>query len=88
MDELEIKLDEHTSLTAWKNPDYNEISIYIKKDGYILQDLALVRQKHNHDDGDEIIHIPGEYEVLVWADENDEDYTNLFEIKEYKEEEN
>ena len=87
LDVINIKLDERTSLVVWKNydPDFNEISVYITKDGYIYQDLALVRQKYKFDDEGEIVHIPGEYEVLVWADKDNEDYTDKFEISEHKE---
>ena len=88
-DRIEIVIDEHTKLVGWKDTvtEYNEMCIYLEKDGYIYQDLVLVRQRHSNDDGSDIIHVPGEYQVLVWGDKDDEDYTNLFDIEERKDDE-
>ena len=83
---IEIVIDEHMKLVAWKDTvsDYNEISVYLEKDGYIYQDLALVRQKYEYND-EAIKNVPGKYEVIVWANCDDEDYTNKYEVEEHVE---
>ena len=49
-----------------------------------LQDLAIVRQAYNlssgDDDGGE--YIDGKYQVLVFSDKDNEDYTHKFDINE------
>ena len=84
-DKIEIQLDEHTKLVAWKDTvsNLNEISVYIEKDGYIHQDLALIRQKFKYTEDDDVENIPGKYEALVWSNASQEDYTHKFEIDEY-----
>ena len=67
-----------TKLVASLNCDdgYKEVCVYLEKDGCVYQDIA-------------VIGIEGEYkgEIIcrVYSDENDEDYTHSFSIKEYKE---
>ena len=58
---------------------HKEINIYLrsKKDGLIAQDIALVRKSETSND---------EIECLVWADELDEDFTDKFTIKVFKDE--
>lgn len=52
---------------------FNDMNIYLANiEKEWLQDLASIRFQNN------------KLEVLVWADENDEDYTHKFEIKEYQ----
>lgn len=67
-----INLGDKTCLVVDKTPDYDEFCVCIEKDGVIWQDLAIVRKEKK------------DYEVLVYADENNEDYTHKFTIKEYK----
>ena len=54
-----------------------------KKTNCITQDIVTVRQAVN-DDGHRI---PGAVDCLVWADENDEDYTHEFRINQFREDE-
>ena len=82
-----IKLNENTYLCAAESPDpYKELSVYIEKDGMVWQDLAVVREKY-HYDNDNVVG-EGKYEVFVYADESNEDFTHKFVIEEYKETEN
>lgn len=81
-------------LVAEKGIDnkYNEVYIGIEKDGVWVQDLAVVRQKYHYKDNpnSDIPDVVNEdkFEVLVYADKNDEDYTNRFVIEQYNEEDN
>lgn len=49
-----------------------------------LQDLAIVRQAYKLSDGenDGADYIDGKYQVLVYADKDNEDYTHKFDIDE------
>lgn len=49
-----------------------------------LQDLAIVRQTYNlpSSDDENIRYVDGEYQVLVFADKDNEDYTHKFDISE------
>lgn len=59
-----------------------EIAICFQdKDGCVLQDIVLVRAQQVPNGVPIDINIGAE--VLVWADENDEDYTDKFQIDEY-----
>lgn len=68
------------------NPEFDkEIMLYlVDKDGYIFQDLAIVRG--HYDNG--IVVDDSKFDVLVYGDPNNEDYTNSFVIDMYKEETN
>lgn len=61
----------------------DELIIFLqdKNDHCITQDIAAIRQAKSNDEP-----LPRTIECLVWADENTEDYTNSFLIKQYKEE--
>ena len=89
---LRIKLESGKYLVAEKtDPDYKEIAIGIEKDGVWNQDLAIIRNKVKLQDNAEssypaIEPIAGKYEVLVYGNEQEEDYTDRFEIGEYNEE--
>ena len=62
---------------------YPEASVYLKdKDGNI-QDIVCVNDKSAHPDMTRSVSAEKELECLVYADENDEDYTNFFGIKPY-----
>lgn len=71
---------------------YNEIYIGIEKDGVWVQDLATVREKYHYEDNpnSDIPNVVNEdkFEVLVYADKNNEDYTNKFTVEQYCEEDN
>lgn len=60
-----------------------EMCVYIAdKDGCAVQDLVMVRAEYTTDKGR--VNISDDINVLVWADENDEDYTDDFVIPQYK----
>ncbi|MBQ6148517.1 MAG: hypothetical protein IJI83_03110 [Oscillospiraceae bacterium] len=84
---LEVQVDEDTKIVAESDValGFNEIAVYLLKNGVVWQDLAIVRQAYVYGDNDEIIHKPGQYEVLVYGNPDDEDFTNRFLISEYKE---
>lgn len=99
--EVSVPLGEGRELVAEANTDkdYKELFIYLRKDGMVItQDLAIVRQKYEYagcsgarippfvDDSD-VVQVPGEYEVLVYGDSKNEDYTKAFVIDEWKGEE-
>jgi hypothetical protein len=72
--------DRYSKICASLNPApfEDEIIIGIKdKNGLYDQDLVLVRRNLK----------TKKYEVLVWSDANNEDYTHLFEIDRYVSEE-
>ncbi|MBP5462003.1 MAG: hypothetical protein J6Y20_07770 [Lachnospiraceae bacterium] len=62
----------------------------VGNDGVWYQDLAIVRNAYHYED--DIVDVNGipipvneedRFEVLVYADENNEDYTNAFKIEMY-----
>ena len=79
MNKLKIKLSDGNEIVVEINNhdgNHEEVCIYLEGPE-IVQDICLVRE---NDEDNNII------ECLVWADENDEDYTHNFDIKKYKEE--
>lgn len=62
-----------------------EITVYLedKTTGLILQDIALIRQAIQENSTEPI---PDKIDCLVWADKDNEDYTNKFVIDCYIEE--
>ena len=83
-----INIDNETKLYVEKNTDndFAEFMVFIKKNDGSIQDLARVGQDIIYDEkiGD-IVKVPNEYYVKVYADEIQEDYTDEFIVKEYKE---
>ena len=82
-------------LVAEKGIDdkYNEIYVGIEKNGVWVQDLAILREKFHYKDSHDSDILPtvvneGKFEVLVYANKDDEDYTNKFIIEQYCEEDN
>ena len=67
------------------DPDYREIIVGVFDSEQYLwcQDLAIVRQKYHYDHNLNVIQ-EDKYEVLVYADSEQEDYTDLFVIDRYK----
>lgn len=57
--------------------EHSEIAVCLWKDGVCMQNLCMIRP---YEDNKEDV------EILVWADECDEDYTHRFVIKQYEEE--
>ena len=85
---MKVELGDGKYLVADTYPgaEYREIYIYICDDSdVVIQDLACVRQKYEYDADDCVHHIDGLFEVLLWRNEYSEDYTDKFEIREYKE---
>lgn len=86
MNKLEIKLANGHKLVA-ELCEYNSvippaIAIYFQDEkGVVLQDIVLVRAKEKEISVIDDVNVGAE--VLVWADETDEDYTNRFKIDEY-----
>lgn len=78
---IDIKMNNGFHLVAEQNKELgfeNEIMIYlIDNNNCVYQDLSIVR--HSSDGN--------KFEVLVYADKDNEDYTNKFKIELYKEEE-
>lgn len=86
---IEIDLGNGCKLTAevGSDPMYpREIYVGIEKDGIWYQDLAIIKNTEKLLNG-ELTYIPNLFSVLVFADENLEDYTDRFEIKTHEEEE-
>lgn len=87
---IEVKLDDNFSLVAERNCDkeYNEIYIGINtNDNVWCQDLVLVGQEYTYDKEGRVKNIPDKYTVKVYADADNEDYTNEFIIDRHKIEE-
>lgn len=63
--------------------DYYEIFVgIVREDDVWWQDLAVVRNAYHYEKGT-LITDKDKYEVLVYGDENNEDYTDLFKIDLY-----
>ena len=87
MDKIKIDLG-FATLVAEKGTDesYHENFIGLEdKDGVWIQDLAIVGQTYHYTDDTEVVQDKG-VNVMVYADENDEDYTHKFDIDIYEEE--
>lgn len=65
--------------------ELKEIFVYIRDDNVAYQDLAVIREEYVISDNMNIIPIPGKYEVLVYGNSDNEDWTNAFQIPEYVE---
>lgn len=86
---ITIPLPNGYSLVATRNadPNYN-FEIYVgivDSDGVWYQDLAIIRNAYSINDNLNVVLKEGEFEVLVYSDKNQEDYTNKFHIGLYKE---
>lgn len=83
-DRIAIELPNGLKLVAEQNidPEYkNEIYVGIEtSDGVWHQDLAIVRSAYSVDDNLIVNWEPNRFEVLVYADKDDEDYTDKFSI--------
>lgn len=80
-EELRVPLDEDTDIVAnlCPVPEHPAVQCYLeKKNGEIWQDIALIRP--NEKDSQKV-------DVLVWADADDEDYTQRYVIPQYLPEE-
>ncbi len=81
--EVRIDIGNGLYLVAQQNEDYDyrrEIFIGIQnRDGWWLQDLSVVRNAYRYDDGG-VVWENGEFEVLVYGNSEEEDYTDRFGI--------
>lgn len=81
---ITIPLQNGFSLVAERNSDPNysrEIFIgIIDKSGVWCQDLAIVRNSYTYDSNWDVNWKDGEFDVLVYSDENNEDFTHDFTI--------
>ena len=70
------------NMCAWANEEdgYKEIQVHLEKNGEILQDLAIVGQDHVYKE-DNIVLVPNRYAVKVYADKDNEDFTDEFIIE-------
>ena len=83
---VEVSLPNGDKLVAEANydPDYKEIIVGIISDGVWVQDLAAVGEKYFYENGEKKT-VNDEYQILVWADKDQEDWTEKFEVEKYKE---
>ena len=90
MKEIRIPLGNGINLVAAQSgPPYNrEIAISLEGDRdskFGAQNLAIVCQKYDYS-GDGVKYVPDKFNVLVYSDSMNEDYTHKFEIDKYREE--
>ena len=85
MDKIKIDLG-FATLVAEKGADNNYREIYLSledKNGVWLQDLAIVGQQYHYDTNDGVVHDKG-IDVKVYADCDNEDFTDEFRISIYE----
>ena len=79
---ITIELPKGLKLVAERNidPEYqNEIYVGIETpDGIWHQDLVVIRNAYSIDDNLIVNWNPGKFEVLVYANKDDVDYTNIW----------
>lgn len=81
---ISIKLNNGKELVAElynHDGEHPEITVYIREDGLIYQDICLVRPH----DGINCVQEKDSVDVLVWADKNNEDFTDEYWIEFYEE---
>ena len=82
---VSLPLENGFNLCAEINPDqnYKEIFVGVTNElGDWKQDLAIVRQKYHYDHDLKTVQ-EDKYEVLVFADKENEDYTHAFTVERY-----
>lgn len=64
------------------DPEYpNEFFVGIEdKDGVWIQDFAIIRQRYNYNENGEVEYDDDNFEILVFGDDENEDYTDKFNI--------
>ena len=79
---ISIDLGNGKKLVADVCPEdsYKEIFIGVEDTDGNYQDLAVVREQYTHK-GNEVVPIYDCYSVLVWGDEQIDDYTQRIDIK-------
>ena len=87
MDKIKIDLG-FAVLVAEKGIDNNYREIYLSledQNGVWLQDLAIVGQQYHYDEELNVVNDRG-IDVKIYADSNNEDFTDEFRINIYEEE--
>ena len=87
MDKIRIDLG-FAVLVAEKGIDNNYREIYLSledKNGVWLQDIAIVGQQYHYDEELNVVNDRG-IDVKIYADSNNEDFTDEFGINIYEEE--
>lgn len=83
VNKIDIVLPSGLHLVAEQNTDpafQNEIFIGISDgNGVWYQDLAVVRNAYEYD-GDKVVWKEDEFDILVWGNENNEDFTNEYTV--------
>ena len=85
MDKIKIDLG-FAVLVAEKGIDNNYREIYLSledKNGVWLQDIAIVGQKYHYDEELNVVNDKG-IDVKIYADSNNEDFTDEFGINIYE----
>ena len=89
-DRIVIQLANGYKLVAEQNTDPNYsrevyIGILDNNDSW-YQDLAIVRNAHEIDDGLNTVWYDDKFDIIVYSDSNCEDYTHSFTVELYQEE--
>lgn len=90
LNKISVPLGDGYTLEASRNPDddYKEIFVYLKKDSLVTQDLAIISERYGYDEEHgNVVPIHGIYDVKVYADPMDENYTDQFIFGRYEEDE-
>lgn len=81
---IEINLQNGYRLVAEANidPNYpNEIYVGIINDnGQWIQDLAIIQNDYSYNDDGDIVYSEDKFNIYVYEDNTQEDYTNKFNI--------
>lgn len=78
-----ISLSEDENLIFERNtdPGYNEVFVYVERNGIVWQDLAIIGQNYKYDENMSVHNEDGVYSIRVFGDENNEDFTEEFIIE-------
>ena len=87
---IKVPIGKGKYIVAERNKDHNydkEIYLFVETNGAITQDIAMVRPSYRYKTDGQLDWSDKTVDVLVWADEKKEDFTDEFEVKVYEEEE-
>jgi hypothetical protein len=62
--------------------EHPEICVFIEDNGAVSQDICIARPHEN----EKFVQDKNSIDVIVWADENNEDYTDRYQINIWEEE--
>ena len=83
MSKIAIPLGNGYVLTAEQNADSKwskELFVGIENEtGKYIQDLAVIRPSYHYEE-DEVVFNDDKFEVMVFGNEDEDDYTEIFEI--------